>query len=156
MNVKDIMARKVVSTVPGAQVREIWRKVFSAHINALPVVDKNNKLIGILSKEDMLKAMYPDYQEYFEDITGIKDFEEMENKMRSLGSKKASDIMCKRVVYTREDTPIMRALSRMIVRRLNQLPVLNQNDVVTGMVTKGDIFYALLKKSRKGLQKKKT
>jgi len=155
MKVKDIMSKRVVWTTPEVQLRELWRKVFTAHVNAVPVVDKKQRLLGIVSREDFLKELYPDYQEYFEDITSIHDFEEMENKVRQLGDKKASAIMSKRVVYTREDTPIMRALSRMIVRRLNQLPVLDEDDVVTGMVTKGDIFYALIKKSVKSPQKEK-
>lgn len=148
MRVNEVMSRDVVSASPGAQVREIWRKVFSAHVNAIPVIDAKKKLLGIISKEDFLKAMYPDYQEYFEDISTIQDFEEMETKVKELGDKKASSIMCKRVIYTREDAPMMRALSRMIVRRLNQLPVLNDDDIVVGMITKGDIFNALFSKSK--------
>jgi CBS domain-containing protein len=34
----------------------------------------------------------------------------------------------------------------MIVRRLNQLPVLSVKNEVIGVVTKGDIFYAIFRK----------
>jgi CBS domain-containing protein len=52
----------------------------------------------------------------------------------------------------------MRALSRMIVRNLAQLPVLDEKDRVVGVVTKGDIFYALFKQhfaKKRGKKSKK-
>lgn len=155
MNVRDIMSRSVVWASPATHLRDIWRKVFSAHVNAIPVVDTKKKLLGIISKEDFLQHMYPDYQEYFEDLGSIRDFAEMENKVKELGDKKVAEIMCKRVIFTHPDTPVMRALSRMIVRRVNQLPVVDEDGVVLGMITKGDIFYALVKKGAKRPLKRK-
>lgn len=147
MKVRDVMTKDIVTASPQSTVRELWKQLFSRHVNAIPVVDAKRKLLGIITKEDLLKALYPDYEEYMADITGLEDFEAMENKVRELGSKKATSVMCKRVVYTREGTELMRALSRMIVRRLNQLPVLSAQDAVVGVVTKGDVFYALFKKN---------
>ena len=71
----------------------------------------------------------------------------MEMSIRQLSTKKAKDVMNKRVVFTRKDTEIMRALSRMIVRQVDQLPVIDEAEKVVGMITKGDIFYALAKKN---------
>lgn len=150
MKVHNIMSSRVVTARPDFTIRELWKLIFVKHVNAIPVVDAKRQLLGLITKEDILRALYPDYQQYFEDITSLKDFEEMESKVVELARKKAKDIMCRKVIYTRVDTPIMRVLSRMIVRSLNQLPVLSEKNEVIGMVTKGDIFYALFKK---GLQK---
>ena len=146
MKIYEIMSNNVLTVSPEATVRELWKKLFSKHVNAIPVVDKKNSLLGIVTKEDLLTILYPDYQEYFADLGGIEDFESMEGKVHALGNTKAREIMSKRVVYTRSETPIMRALSRMIVRSINQLPVLDDDDKVIGMITKGDIFYALVKR----------
>lgn len=152
MKVHMVMSAGITTASPDATVRDLWKLLFAKHINCIPVVDKKKKLLGIITKEDLLKALYPDYQEYFADLETIEDFEEMEEKVGELGNKKASEIMRRRVIYTRGDTPVMRALSRMIVRRLNQLPVLSIGNQVIGVVTKGDIFYALF---RKNLQQSK-
>lgn len=149
MKVSDVMTSPISTVSPGTTVRELWKLLFAKHVNALPVVDRKRKLVGIITKEDVLKALYPNDQEYLADLSIISNFEEMEDTIRDLGHLKATDIMCKRVVYTRSDTPIMRALSRMIVRRLNQLPVVIEGGRVIGMVTKGDIFYALVKREMK-------
>ena len=149
MNVATVMSSHVATAFPDSKVRELWRLLFVKHVNSIPVVDRRGALLGIITKEDLLKALYPDYQEYFTEATGVADFEVMENKVREMGNKKASEIMNTKVIYTREDTPVMRALSRMIVRSLNQLPVLGADNKVIGVITKGDIFYALFKKSLK-------
>lgn len=150
MKVRDVMSRHIITVEGNTTLRALWKKLFTAHVNALPVVDKNKKLIGILSKDDILKLLYPDYEDLIEDFFSVTDFEDMEKRLNTLGSRRASDIMCKRAVFTREDLPIMRALSRMIVRNFNQLPVLSDDDRVVGMVTKGDIFNALFRTQLKG------
>ena len=50
--------------------------------------------------------------------------------------------------FSRESTLVMRALSRMIVRHVDQLPVLNDEDEVVGVITKGDIFIRFSAKFR--------
>lgn len=147
MTIRDVMSKKITLVRPDASLRELWKTIFIHRVNAVPVVDNKRKLVGIISKEDVLKLLYPNYEDMLEDLFTAHDFETMEERIHELNMKKAKDIMCKRVVYTSEDTPIMRALSRMIARRLNQLPVLSRrDDRVVGMVTKGDIFRALFKK----------
>lgn len=150
MTIAQVMSKKVTLVSPDTSLRDLWKTIFSLRVNAVPVVDGKRKLVGIISKEDMLKLLYPNYEDMLEDLFTAHDFESMEERVHELNVKKARDIMCKRVVYTREDTPIMRALSRMIARRLNQLPVLSRkDDTVVGMVTKGDIFRALFAKHLK-------
>lgn len=153
MNVASIMSKHTITVGATATFSELWKSIFKHSINALLVVDKKQKLIGIVTREDLLERLYPDYQEMFANEWDLPDFEAMEKKVLELSALRAVDIMCKRVIFTRETTPIMRALSRMIVRRLNQLPVLNDRDILVGIVTKGDIFASVFKKNQKEMAK---
>ncbi|MFZ5845552.1 MAG: HPP family protein [Patescibacteria group bacterium] len=146
MKVDQVMSRKIILVALDTPFRDLWQIIFKKRINAAPVVDKSKKLFGIITRDDMLRFLYPDYSEFIAEFSAPRDFEEMEEKIHDLLPLKASDMMCKRVIYTRTDTPIMRALSRMIVRSVNQLPVLDDNDRVVGIITKGDIFYALFRR----------
>lgn len=147
MIVSEVMSKKITLVKPDTSLRDLWKTIFIHRINAVPVVDTKRKLVGIISKENVLKLLYPNYEDMLEDLFTTRDFVAMEERIHELNVKKAKDIMDKRVVFTHEDIPIMRALSRMIARRLNQLPVLSRkDDTVVGMVTKGDIFRALFKK----------
>ncbi|MBI3955932.1 CBS domain-containing protein [Candidatus Gottesmanbacteria bacterium] len=147
MVVGDVMSKKVTTVKPDTSLRELWKTIFTRKVNAVPVVDAKGTMLGIITKDDILRLLYPNYEDLMEGLFSSYDFEEMENRIHELNAKKARDLMCKRVIYTREDTPIMRALSRMISKNVNQLPVLSRTtDKLVGIVAKGDIFRALFKK----------
>lgn len=147
MVIGDVMSKKVTVVRAETTLRQLWKTIFVKKINAVPVVDARKKMVGIITKDDILTLLYPDYKDLMEGLFSRYDFEEMEGRIHDLNVKRAHDVMCRRVIYTRRDTPIMRALSRMISRSVNQLPVLDaQRDTLVGMVTKGDIFRALFTK----------
>lgn len=148
MNVSHIMSRKVVSVFPTATFREVWRTIFKNKVNSLPVVDKKKKIVGIITREELLEHLYPDYQDLFSADGNFPDFEDMEKKAGELSGRRAGELMRRHVVFTHGDTPVMRALSRMIVRRINQMPVVTESGVLVGMITKGDIFNSLFKINR--------
>lgn len=146
MKVCDVMTEKVVTVEKDIPFRILWKTIFSHHINAVPVIDGKRNLLGIITKDDIMRKLYPDYADFIEDFFSVVDYEDMEKRIVELGGMKASDFMCRHVIYTREDTPVMRALSRMIARNVNQLPVLHDEDnILIGMVTKGDIFASMFK-----------
>jgi len=146
MRVQEVMSKRVFSVRQSASVRKLWRAIFHRQINAVPVVDARKKLIGLVTKEDLLKPLYPDYREFMGSLASTRDFEEMEEKIHDIAGLRAKEVMNRRVIFTRADTPILRALSRMIARRVHQLPVLDSSDRLVGLITKGDVFYALFKK----------
>lgn len=153
MTVSEIMSREVMTVSPDTSYRDIWKKIFTTHWHTLPVVDTQNKLVGIVTRKDLLAKLYPNYQDVLEYLETPQDFEAMEERIDEMAPLKAKDIMSTTVIFSRESTLVMRALSRMIVRHVDQLPVLNDDDEVVGMVTKGDIFYSLFRKHMAGKRK---
>lgn len=145
MRVRDAMSRNVYTVKAATPIKDLWHDLLVKSVNAMPVIDKTGKLTGIITKEDLLSALYPDYSEYITDFTSASDFRAMEDKISEIGTRKAGDFMNRKVIFTREGTMLMRALSRMIARSVNQLPVLSDNDKVVGMITKGDVFRVLFK-----------
>ncbi len=141
MKVSDVMCAKDIETAtPKTPFKELWKAIFKRKIHALPVVEKSGKLVGIIVEEDLLKQLYPGYGEMMDEFSSVMDFEAMEQKVKELSSLTAESIMSKRVIFTRMETPAMRALSRMMARGVSQLPVLSDNDQVIGIVTKSDVF----------------
>jgi len=143
MKVADIMSKSVLTVSPATPVRELWNAIFKRRFHAIPVVDKKKTVLGIIAEEDLLKPLYPQYSDIIDDLVSSHDFEDMEKKVNELTSLTAKDVMHKKVIFTRPNTPIMRALSRMIVRNVRQLPVLNEDNKLVGLVSKGDIFKSL-------------
>lgn len=147
MKVSDFMSANVTSVTPTTPLNSVFSVIFQKKINAVPVVDAKKKLVGIITKDDLLQMFYPNMIDFLSEFTDSKEYQEMEKKLPELKNKKAADVMCARVIFTRYDTPAMRALSRMLSQRVNQLPVLDDTDSVVGMLTKGDVFSMLFKKS---------
>jgi len=147
MNVSDIMSKNLVVLSPNATFKEVWRTIFKKKIHSVPIVGKKDVMVGIITREELLERLYPDYQELFSMEDEFPDFEDMEKKVAVLSGMKASTLMRSHVVFVHPDTPIMRALSRMIVRRIHQMPVVDDDGKLVGMVTKGDIFISLFKSS---------
>jgi CBS domain-containing protein len=146
MIVAQAMKKIVITAFPSTTLRELWHIIFVRKINSVPIVDQHQKLIGIISKDDLLTHLYSNYEEYISDFETAADFDAMEKRVKNIGKMTAGEIMKREPVFTRTNTHIMRALSRMIVRHVNQLPVLSDDDKLVGIITKGDIFKVLFKK----------
>lgn len=54
---EDLMTKHVVSFHPETPVREIASTLADKKINRVPIVDNEGKLVGIISRADIIKAM---------------------------------------------------------------------------------------------------
>ena len=52
--VADVMTRKVVAAREGAEFKEIVDAMRNAHVSALPVLDCQSHVIGVVSEGDLL------------------------------------------------------------------------------------------------------
>lgn len=157
MRVRDYMSSQIVSAPPNTPILEVWNLIFKKHIHGLPIVDKRKRLVGIVSEEDLLTKLFPDYNDSIPDISATEGDEDAEIKLKleKLQHFTAEKVMSRRVYYARPDTHIMRALSRMIIRKVRQLPVLDNEDKLVGMISKGDIFDGLFMQNMKRISPKK-
>ncbi len=153
MKVSEVMSSKIESVSPKTPLPKLWELIFKKRVHAVPVVGPKMTLLGIVAEEDLLKTLYPDYEDFVEDFVNARDFEEMEENLGNLVGVTAEKLMSKKVIFTRKDTPILRALSRMIVRGVHQLPVLSEGGAVVGIISKGDIFDSLFAKHLRGKAK---
>lgn len=143
MIVGEIMSTDIVTITPDSSFQEIWKTIFTARCHMIPVVDKKNRLVGIVTRQDLLSRLYPKYQDVMDYLETPRDFEEMEGRLKELSHLSVRDVMKTFVIFARESTLVMRALSRMIVRHVDQLPIVNDDDELVGIITKGDIFASL-------------
>lgn len=149
MTTKEAMQKKFVAVSPQSTLKTIWPNIFKQNENAVLVTDAKKKLLGILTREDIMETLYPDYSEYVDALINTDSFSSVHGKLSKVLQIKASAIMKRQVIFTRHDTPVMRALARMLARRVDQLPVLDDKNKVIGMLRKKDIFNLLYKKNRR-------
>jgi CBS domain-containing protein len=114
VRVRDVMASPVVTVAPDAALKEVASLLVERRINAVPVVDAGDRLIGIVSEADLLSLE-----------TG---------QVAAAGGAP---------VYTvTGDTDATAAARLMLRHRLKSVPVVDADQVV-GMVTRRDLLRLL-------------
>jgi len=151
MKAKDLMVPIHDYLKPGSNLKEAVnllkvgvRGDQRVGVMGLPVLDKNGKLIGMLSMTDILKAVYPSYMS----MMNLGDFTwdgMLESLAKQAGNKKVEMLMTREVVTVREDDSLMECVDHMVKRHVRRMPVLDKTGKVVGMLYMRDIFFAITK-----------
>ena len=133
MLVRERMTRNPVLCSLDLPVNDAFDLMKKERIRRLPVVDKNGKLVGIVSDKDLLRVSPSP-------ATTLSAYE-----IPYLLSKvKVNDVMTKKVITVSEDTPIEDAARIMVDNKIGGLPVVNESNAVVGIITETDIFKTFL------------
>jgi acetoin utilization protein AcuB len=55
--IKEIMQTRVLTATPATEIRQIARVFFQERIGAMPVVDERGRLVGMITRSDVLRAL---------------------------------------------------------------------------------------------------
>jgi len=139
MKVRDIMTTSVVSAHRTEPVSSIVMKMVTRHTGAIPIINEERKLIGIISLRDILMPIYPDYIEFMEDNVRSRNFVDMEDRYWEVMEKRAEDVMTHNPTSVSPSDPVLKCASEMGLKNLRRIPVTDENNVLVGMVSIGDI-----------------
>ncbi len=122
MQVHDVMSTSIVTARKTDSVRSIVIKMMNRNCGAIPVVDGDSRLIGMVTLRDVLLPLYPNYGEYIHDNVHSRDFVEMEEGYpEALGQ-----------------APVLEAASYMGLKNFRRIPVVEKG-LLVGMLSIGDI-----------------
>jgi CBS-domain-containing membrane protein len=106
MNAADMMTPNVITISPDASVRDVAGMLLTHRVSALPVVDAQGRLVGIVSEGDLLRraeAGTERHRSWWNAFNSAKDVLAAEF-VKSHG-RKVADVMTRKVVTARADTP---------------------------------------------------
>lgn len=149
MKVCQTMIENVVCVLPDTSYRQLWKLMIENHLHGIPIVNEDKYLLGIVAEEDLLKKIYPSYQDYFDDFFSFYDLEKLEENVSDLVQLKAHQIMNRHVYTTTPEAPILKALAVMMIRQVRQLPVVDTNKKLVGIISRKNIFSTLFTKKLK-------
>lgn len=138
MIVRDVMSTGVVTAKPTDTVRAVVGKMLGRHCGAIPVVDDEGKLLGLVAVRDVMIPLYPNYGDYIHDNVHSRDFEEMEEGYMEVMGKTAGDIMTKNPLTVAPSDPVLQAASYMGLKHFRRIPV-EENGKLVGMISMGDV-----------------
>ena len=151
--VKDVMIRDMLTVTRDTTLNEILHKFENFHTFPLvPVVD-GKKLVGIISLEEIcevFKSKEPEIIKFMpfveEDTTEIFDIEVPPGIGLLLV---AEDIMKRKFVSINQNVDIREAMRIMKLHEINQIPVVDDNNNLVGIIGVFDIVKTVFKE--KGL-----
>lgn len=138
MLVHEVMSTGVLTAFPTDSVRSVVIKMLSRHCGAIPVIDQQQNLIGLVALRDVLLPLFPNYGDYIHDNVHSRDFTEMEEGYPEALKKKVEDVMSRNPLTVSPSTPILEAASYMGVKNFRRIPVA-ENGKLMGMLSIGDI-----------------
>jgi len=113
-------------------------------VKGLPVLNKDGKLVGMLSMTDILKAVHPSYMS----LMNLSNFTwdgMVESLAKSVADKKVETVMSKEVFTVKEDDPLMECVDLIIKNNIRRLPAIDKTEKVAGMIYERDVFFAIVK-----------
>lgn len=150
---KDVFKKKFVSISPTATLYDAAKLIFGKMHSGIPVVTgKKNKLVGFITDQDITSEMFPSVKDIMEDYVHERDFEAMEKKIKPILRKKVEDVMSKRVIAIHVEDPVLKAEALMKLKDVRRLPVVDDEKHLIGIISKGDIFRALVRPELRGFK----
>lgn len=120
LKIKDVMTTAVLSGNKKQTMRHIQALLRENKVAGIPIVE-DNKLIGLVSTEDIINALDKGY-------------------INSLVEEK----MTKDIIHLQDDMPLSFAISYINKYRYGRFPVLNKNNELVGILTSSDVIRSLL------------
>lgn len=143
MQAKDVMTTSVVTVAPDTPVAEIARLLVERHISAVPVVDGNDRVLGIVSEGDLMHRPETGGRRRHSWWLGFfASSDEMARDYAKACGRRASDVMTSKVVTVSEDTPIAEIAHLLEEHRIKRVPVMRGGRLV-GIVSRADLLRAV-------------
>ena len=130
--VSAVMTKEVISIHTQDAMTKVAVLFRTHRIHHLPVVDDDNKVLGIVSKEDYLLLC--------DHFTMFKKEKEEELNQRFLSSLIVKDIMTKQVSTLHQDDPVALAVGIFKENLFKALPIVNDDQKLVGIFTTYDLL----------------
>jgi CBS domain-containing protein len=137
--VKDVMTTPVVAVRENASFKEIVSRMRAARVSAFPVVDRDGKVIGVISEADMLNKEADEAGPgTFAGMLSFRDHE------KAAGIT-AADLMTSPAATIGPDEAVVDAARLMRDRRIKRLPVTNATGHLIGVISRADVLSIFLR-----------
>ncbi|WP_097880115.1 CBS domain-containing protein [Streptomyces sp. st140] len=137
--VADVMTRKVIAVAPTASFKDIVTAMSRWSVSALPVVEGEGHVVGVVSEADLLPK-----EEFHERSPGLLEQMHRLDATAKAGSSTAEDLMTRPALTIGPDAALPQAARLMATRGVKRLPVV-EGDVLSGIVSRSDLLKVFLR-----------
>ena len=144
---KDIMTSDVIVANQNDSIASVAKLLIKEKIGGLPVVNEENKVVGIISETDILKKEKyieaPRVVNFLQGLIFLDDVKNIEEDMKKIAAYKVEDLMSKDIIKVHEDDKFDDIANIMIKKSINRVPVVDSNNILKGIICRYDIIRAM-------------
>ncbi|MBV8037593.1 HPP family protein [Roseateles sp.] len=138
---EDIMSSPVISVEFGTPLAEAWALLQRHHIKALPVVDRVQRIVGIVTRADFMRAAEADRRE---GLAGrLQALLRPSSSTHSTKPEVVGQIMSRQVRVASADRPIAGLVPLFSDTGHHHIPIVGEQARLVGILTQSDLVKAL-------------
>jgi CBS-domain-containing membrane protein len=143
MKAHDVMVSPVITTKPTSSVKEVAKLLLERRISAVPVVDDDGKIVGIVSEGDLMRRSDAETdRQHSWWLRLLPTDEALAAEYAKAHARKVADVMTRKVVTATPDTPL-REIARLLEKHsIKRLPIARNGDLV-GIVSRANLIQAV-------------
>ncbi|MFF7389392.1 CBS domain-containing protein [Streptomyces scabiei] len=134
--VSDVMTHTVVAVGRDAPFKEIVQLFDQWKVSALPVLEGEGRVVGVVSEADLL------HKEEFRDVDDTRG--DFADRLKA-GAVTAGELMNAPAVSVHADATLAEAARVMARRKVKRLPVVDRVGMLQGVVSRGDLLKVFLR-----------
>jgi CBS domain-containing protein len=145
MKVREYMTSDLVTVDRAANMAEIAAILNKHGVSGVPVVDRDGRLVGVVTHEELINVFMPHYFSMFDDLAFLDDLASIETQTMSEIEPSlflAEDVMVSNPVTVGPEASMMKAAALLLNKRLVFLPVVDDQGRVVGILSRGDVSRA--------------
>jgi CBS domain-containing protein len=123
------MTTELILSHPEMTIEDAIKTLVNNRITGMPVVDKERRVVGVVSEYDIIKSI--------DDVSGDKPID--------LGKVIQYS---REVIVITEDTRLPEILNHFVSDKIRRLPVVNREKQLVGIITRRDIMRVLFYRAK--------
>jgi CBS domain-containing protein len=147
---RELMQESIILVAPEDPLVSVQRLFADEMIHGAPVVDEQNRVLGVISTSDLLQAVADDRDSsypvpgYFED--GVASFADVadEGFREALGERRVAGVMTRDIVSVNPTASVSDVARTLLHNRVHRVLVI-EDDVLAGIITTFDLIELLEK-----------
>ena len=135
LTVRDVMSDHPMTVRPDAPLREVARTLVRTGLGALPVVDDEERVLGMVSEREVIRH-----------LLAVQAFTGPDARVAAppmIGTRTVRDVMTRQVLCVAPGQPLAEVASLMSNKDVDRVPVVREGRLV-GFLTRGDIVRKLI------------
>ena len=148
MKTRDIMTSEVITISPNMGIIDAARILMENHINGVPVVNAEGKLVGILCRDDLIsqqkKIPIPSFFMVLDGIIPLTSPRHLQKEMEKITAATVDHAMTTKPITVMPDTDIEVVAELMVDKKIHTIPVIDNDGCLVGVVGKEDLLRTLI------------